>query len=114
MALPEQITNQPAPDLKPYPATSNMSPLPFDEFALPHDSTKSIEPEHTQDKPVPTIMPANPNPMIEMNPSIATPTSVAAKPPFVQPPDIADDPMLENVMRQAQLGLFVIPRPETR
>jgi hypothetical protein len=86
--------------ISPSPA---MSPLPLDAFDPPYDSTKSIEPEHTQDKPV-----------IEINPSIATPMSVAAETPSMQLPDIADDPMLENVMRQAQLGLFVIPKPETR
>ncbi len=77
MASPEQVTNQQAPDLNPYPATGNT--------------------------------PENPNPMREMNPSTATPMSAALGNLPVQPPDIADDPMLENVMRQAQLGLFVIP-----
>jgi len=52
--------------------------------------------------------------MLDMNPSTAAPMSVAAETLSVQPPDIADDPMLENVMRQAQFGLFVIPGHEAR
>jgi hypothetical protein len=82
MASPEQVTNQQAPDLNPYPATSNT--------------------------------PENLNSTREMNPSIATPMSAALGNLSMQPPDIAGDPMLENVMRQAQIGLFIIPSHKTR
>jgi hypothetical protein len=114
MSLPTPVTNPPIADLKLYPATSNMNPLPLDTFDLAHDTPRSREAEHTADRPVPTTIPENLAPTAKIDSSPATPMpnilpSAAPETLPVQLPDVTDDPVLENVMRQAQLGLFIIP-----
>jgi hypothetical protein len=113
MALPKQIVNQQASDLAPYPATSNMNPLPLDALDLAYSGTKPTELEHTSGEPPTT--PAEPISPPEKNSSTVpenTPMSATVERPPVQLLDVAGDPMLENVMRQAQLGLFVTPGHE--
>jgi len=111
MALPKQIVKQQAPDPMPFPATSNMNPLPLDTLDLAY-GTEPMEPKHLTSEP-PTI-PEEPVSMPERNSSATTMPENSFMPvttdtPSVQLPDVADDPILENVMRQAQLGLFVNP-----
>ncbi len=114
MSLPTPVTNPPIADLKLYPATSNMNPLPLDMFVPAQDTAKSREPEHAADQPVPTTIPENLASTAKIDSPPATPmanTLLSAAPETlpVQLLDITDDPVLENVMRQAQLGLFIIP-----
>jgi hypothetical protein len=106
MNLASQIPNVQASDRMFYPSTSDMNPLPLDAFDLPYNPTQPMTSEPTPEKPV--LLPEK-----EVDPSIAAPmqnapTATAATVP-VQLPDVADDPILESVMRQAQLGLFVTP-----
>jgi hypothetical protein len=113
MGLPKQLINQQASDLAPYPATSNMNPLPLDALDLAYNSTKPIELAHTPAEP--PITPEEPLSTPGKNSSVVlanTPLSTTAETPPVPLPDVAGDPMLENVMRQAQLGLFVTPGHE--
>ena len=115
--LPKQVTNQDAPNAMTYLSTSNMNPLPLDALKLPDETTNSVEPEHTPDKSVPATIPENLAPTLERNPSTVTPLEnapllAAAKKPSVQLPDIVGDLILENVMRQAQIGLFITPGHE--
>jgi hypothetical protein len=117
MALPKQIMNQQVSDPTPYPATSNMNPLPLDALDLAYESTESMKPGHTPGELVPPIIPEALIPTRVGNLPIATlmentPMSATAEKASAKLPDIADDPMLENVMRQAQLGLFVTPGHE--
>lgn len=116
MAFPTQAINQQAADLVPYQPTSNMNSFPLDTSALPQNGTRPMATEHMPDKLVSAIIPENPTPTLE-NFSLATPmqnTPMSADPATlsIQPPDVASDPMLEKVMRQAQPGLFVIPGRE--
>jgi hypothetical protein len=113
MALPKQIVNQQPSNPAPYPATSNMNPLPLDALDLACSSTKPMELGHTADKP--PITPAEPHSSPEQNSSTGlenTPMSATIETPPAQLLDVAGDPLLENVMRQAQLGLFVTPGHE--
>jgi hypothetical protein len=114
MSLPIPITNQPMADPKAYLATSNMNPLSLDMFELAHDTPKSTEPEYTADQPVPTTIPENLTPTAKIDlssmtliPNALPPT--AAETLAAKLPDVASDPMLDNAMHQAQIGLFVIP-----
>ncbi|WP_126597274.1 hypothetical protein [Dictyobacter aurantiacus] len=89
-SLPEQVT-RPAQN-NPI-STSDMSPLPLDNFdlsqVLPQDNSG---PDHNQ-----TISPPEEGPLA-FAPLIA--------------PSIQDDPVLETIMRQAQMGLYALPNPE--
>ena len=132
MALPKQVINQPASVLQPYPATSDMSPLPLEAFGPPRNNTQFMEAQHMLDNPVPGALPLDSSglgiytsppgrqqePMAFLDPlegtemtnsPLATPPSAAIRPLSIQPPDVAVDLMLHNVMRQAQTGLFIIP-----
>src|SRR5262249_17954634 len=93
----------------PHGPTSDMNPLPLDVFDLPQNTNPALGPEQTPDQPVPTTMPENLAFMMEDTAQMAITPPPASPPPVVRPPDVADDPILENVMRQAQLGLFVVP-----
>jgi hypothetical protein len=114
MAFPQEVTNQQASNLTPYALTSDMNPLPLDAFDLPQDITKLMEPDYASDQPVFTPIPADLLPPVEIPSSPAplpqnTPMSAATERPSAQIPDIAGDSILESVMEQAQVGLFIIP-----
>lgn len=137
MALPKQVINLPASVLQPYPATSDMSPLPLEAFGLPHNKAQFMGAEHTQGNPDPDaflldslesgvytsplerqrepISFLNPLEGTEMTPTsqtnspLAMPPSAATRPLSIQPPDVAVDLMLQKVMQQAQTGLFIVP-----
>jgi hypothetical protein len=109
-ALPKQLPNEHAPGPTPYVSASEMIPLSFDAFDLPQDITP---PEQRLSTPMPPITPENLAPPREINSSAVTSLlnmSQSATPArlSVQPPNVADDPILLKIMRQAQSGLFVI------
>jgi hypothetical protein len=111
VALPKQVSNEQAPDLTPYASASDMSPFSFDALNLPQDIIKSTPPEQWSGTPMP--VPENQTPTREVNASTVTPPpnippSASTTGLTVQPPDIAEYPMLQEVMRQAQSGLFVL------
>jgi hypothetical protein len=113
MALPQPFPNQTAPDATPYPPTSDMNPLSFEALNLPQNIAEMmapqqrpniadmLAPQQTPDIPISTTATHDHLP----NPIQNSPTPAVA----IQPPDPANNAVLENVMRQAQLGLFVIP-----
>jgi hypothetical protein len=108
-ALPKQVSNEQAPDLTPYASVSDMNPFSFAAFNPPQDIPRSTPPEQWSGTP----MPENLASTREINSSTVTPLpnmplSTATTRLSVQPPDIAEDPMLQEVMRQAQLGLFIL------
>jgi hypothetical protein len=111
MALLKQVPDQQGPALTPYMPASDMNPLSFDTFDLPQDITKSTPPEQRSSAPMPA--PANLVLAGEINSSTVTPPSnippsAATARLSVQPPDVADDRTLQEIMRQAQTGLFVL------
>lgn len=75
-------------------STSDMRPLPLDNFDL------------SQVLPQDNNGPAN-------NQMLPTPAEESqAFSPLIAP-SIQDDPVLETIMRQAQMGLYALPNPET-
>ena len=98
------VTNTPWADNSDMP-TSNVSSVPLGAFDSPHNVTQYMEPEHMLGGPAP-VTPASQFPMIEINSFAAMPSLAAAETPSPQLPDVAVDPMLAKVMREAQIGLF--------
>ncbi len=98
------VTNTPWADNSDMP-TSNMSSVPLGALDSPHNITQYMEPEHTPGKPAP-VTPENLSPMVEINSSAAASLFAPAETPSGQLPDVAVDPMLAKVMREAQIGLF--------
>ena len=104
MNLPQPFPNQAVPNPTSYPPTSDMNPLSFEALNLPQNIAEMMAPQQTPNIPISTTE-TNINPDHMPNPVQNSPAPVAT----MQPPDPASNPVLENVMRQAQLGLFVIP-----
>jgi hypothetical protein len=86
-ALPKQLSQQPAGQTQLNPISSDMRPLLPDSF----DLTQILG---TQDQQANTPAPSRTQPSL----------------PIV-PPSIQDDPVLETIMRQAQMGLYAHPVP---
>ncbi|GHO84619.1 hypothetical protein KSZ_26250 [Dictyobacter formicarum] len=75
-------------------STSDMSPLPMDNFDL-----SQILPQDKESIDSNWSAPARAHSPLAFSPLIA--------------PNIQDDPVLETIMRQAQMGLYALPNPET-
>ena len=85
-------------------ANGDLVPLPMDTLSLPLQSSRARAAKRNGQMPTtPALLPAlmdTPIPPILASPAL----SVTA-----DPPSIKDDPVLEAVMRQAQMGLFALP-----
>jgi len=101
--LPKKTIDLQEVDLTPGLATGNTNPLPLDMLDLAYGFP--TEQEQTPSEPVRTATESLA--IVEMG----VPPELEET-PVAQLPDIADDPMLENAMRQTQLGLFVSPKHE--
>ncbi|GCE20340.1 hypothetical protein KDK_41400 [Dictyobacter kobayashii] len=89
-SLPEQIAGS---TQKNPISTSDMSPLPLDNLDL-----SQVLPKDDEGKGMFWQTPA------------ASPGALAFSPLIA--PNIQDDPVLETIMRQAQMGLYALPNPE--
>ncbi len=102
-AFPQQMLMQSSKQSASYAQNSSLLPLSMDALNLPLQQELK---EHGQMPPFaasPTAW------MGASTPSIPyTPPVLPVLPLAVQPPSIKDDPMLEEVMRQAQMGLFIL------
>ena len=113
MNLPQPFPNQAVPNPPSYPPTSDMNPLSLEALNLPQNISEMMAPRQTtpniSEMMAPQQVPDIPiaTTATNMNPN-QTANSVQNG-SAIQPPDPASNQMLENVMRQAQLGLFVIP-----
>lgn len=100
----------------------DLQPLPMDTFGLslqsngvggpntngqsPTPLTQSIA---RMDTPIPSSSSLLPPWMEDSIPSTPFPLPISlATPLAIQPPSLREDPMLEEVMRQAQMGLFIL------
>jgi hypothetical protein len=102
-------------DLQPLPMDALGLPLPSDGGA-PHTNGRvpvpPTQPTGVIDIPMlstPSLLPAWMEGLIPPAPSMPSPLPIPpATPPTTQPPSLKEDPILEEVMRQAQAGLFVL------
>jgi hypothetical protein len=89
----------------PIPSTPSLLPE-WMNTPIPSISSPLLEGMNTPIPSTPSLLPEWMNAPI---PSISSPLPVATvTSPTMQPPSLKEDPMLEEVMRQAQMGLFVL------
>lgn len=111
----EQRISQPLPAIPPtnLPPMGDLNLPSFDAFDSSANFTPFTPLEQRISQPIPAIPPANLPPVGEISSSTVTPPpnvpllATAERLP-VQPPDVAEDHILMEVMRQAQSGLFVL------
>jgi hypothetical protein len=94
-----------------YIPTSDMNPLSFETLNLPRDIAEMMKLEKTPSSHLPTAQTDKDDNILKTSSQhSATPPNPIAL--LIEPPDVTNDSMLENIMHQAQLGLFVIPHRE--
>ncbi len=91
--------------------TSDMSPLSLDMLDLPQEARQENDVSAASTSGLSLIPATLPSELEPTDPAIRVTTIplAPAQQDSVQLPAVSDDPMLEAIMRQAQMGLYVLP-----
>jgi len=108
-AFPQQMLTMSSSNGAISAQNGDLVPLPMDTLNLPLQSSRARAAIRNGQKPtIPALSAAL---MDSLIPSMSSPLLVVPVPPLaIQPPSIKEDPLLEEVMRQAQTGLFALSR----
>jgi hypothetical protein len=108
-AFPQQMLTTSSSNGASSAQNGDLVPLPMDTLNLPLQSSRARAAIRNGQKP--TTPAPSAALMDSLIPSMSSPLPVIPVPPLaIQPPSIKEDPLLEEVMRQAQMGLFALSR----
>src|SRR2546421_224803 len=114
MAFPQQTLAMRSKGGADYPLNGDLRPLPIDSLDLSLEVTRAIETNGNGHMPllsdIPRALIDTPTSSMPSSPPISRVLPVP--PMIIQAPSIKDDSVLEAVMQQAQVGLFVLPGRE--
>ncbi len=108
-AFPQQMLTMSSSNGASLAQNGDLVPLPMDTLNLPPQSSRARAATKNGQKP--TTPAPSAALMDSLIPSMPSPLPIVPVPPLaIQPPSIQEDPVLEEVMRQAQTGLFALSR----
>src|SRR5260370_24917994 len=118
-AFPQQMLTPSSNNGASSAQNGDLMPLPMDTLNLPLQSSRARAASRNGQKsttpaPLPPLMDtpilsmSSPLPALMDTPTSSMSSPLPVPPLASQPPSIKDDPLLEEVMRQAQMGLFAL------